>query len=144
MLNPLFHNFPVLNPKQIHYLITLDSLLTFHSCKDSLFEVSFDYISHFIWFLKLFPSCYSLQIVQTCLPCPGFLAVVISDPLDMSHKYFPSSLSILCVTSQGHEHPGSCSSLLETAMAVQSRVCLEYKKDDMILIRWFTRSFILQ
>ena len=57
-------------------------------------------------------------------------------------KYFPLSCSIFTLfsyTLQGHECPGSFSSLLAMAMAVQSRVCPHYKK--FVLISKYTSFF---
>ena len=57
-------------------------------------------------------------------------------------KYFPLSCSIFMpfsYTLQRHEHPGSFSSLLAIAVAVQSRVCPDYQK--FVLISKYTSFF---
>ena len=67
-------------------------------------------------------------MVQTCFLALDFLLSSSQTLLTCLTKYFPSSHSILYIASQGHEHPGSFSSLLAIAMAMQSRVCPDYKK----------------
>ena len=108
------------------------------------FVISFDYVSHFVWFPKVM---YFHHVTAFRWSRPAYLALdsLLSPSrtlLTCLMKYFPLSCSIFTpfwYTLQGHEHPGSFSSLLAISVAVQSRVCLDYQK--FVLISKYTSFF---
>ena len=93
------------------------------------FPSSFRHVTSFRWSRPAYLALDSLlSLSRTLLTCLA--------------KYFPLSCSIFTpfsYTLQGHEYPGSFSSLLAIAVAVQSRVCLDYKR--FVLISKYTSFF---
>ena len=109
-------------------------------------------ICHFNFDLTMFCVSYGFQsyfrhVTPFRWSRPAYLALDSLSSLSWTlltclMKYFPLSCSIFTpfsYTLQGHKCPGSFSSLLAIAVAVQSRVCPDYKK--FVLISKYTSFF---